>query len=824
MKDSHQLFPLNKEGAAPFVVFSGGEWWWPEGVVPEPDQFADFAADVDIPVLPVTAWMALTCGTWYSLWVNEKLLSHGPPRETAPWQYYDTVDISFALCTGMNRIRIRAYHLGVNTQFHQACLAGLMVAGEIACKGWRIDLSNRKCWRAAKSPAFLSSAPRLLGCLGFGEHVNMLENTDSWLQSPSDPQWHTPAVVAAHPLCGREKLIPSDLPAFSGIVKEAVSVGETCGWQVWDFGVEVFGFLELEIEAVQSSTCTLLHGESLTRSGLPDYQFCGGDFREILEMPAGIRCWKAFEKRALRYLALPSGFFVHRLAIRQSHWPLTETWRNIPGVADMPDRDLWIVAAAARTVVLCCDDLLNDCPRRERSQYADPADYMEAMPLLFGTLDPIRRWLRQYLRGAGADGVLRMCYPSPPDKPAIPDFSIAFADNLLRYFKLSGDIDTVRSCYLSALAGLSAFDCYADSNGLLAEVPGWIFLCNSFELAKHPRSAALNALWSHGWRALGELARLLGNPEAELYLSRADQLRTSWRNTFWRNGRILDCDISLEHESFTWWNYHFDADRGYFADDVPSPDSFVIKFPILGVAHRLSIAAPGRIRIWCAGELLFDETNRRPWTHSHPFHPWHVSLPPQADQLLIEVGHNSIDWEIYVAFDEGHPGEAMVGEVANGWQDDGETALARQALRPAEFRPWSAPIHNQITAGYCASMLEPHEASNLLRQCLSEEYFVPWLKRTTPIVSVTTSDREKIVNRVVPCNTPHSLSYFCRALAAHGMEREAQELCRRFFGAMIDAGASTLWEEFAPRSSLCHAWGAFCVLYLLPRPDTFTLP
>lgn len=819
-KAPHKCGTTNKDAARPFAVPpSGGEWWWPKGLIPEPDQFADFAADVVLPEQPSTAWMSLTCGSWYSLWVNGVLVSHGPPREVPPWQYYDTVDLAATLQAGINRIRIRAYHLGVDTQFHAACMAGLMLAGEIAGADWCIDPGNRKYWHAAKSPAFLPGSPRLLGCLGFGEHADLTEDTDEWLHRPVDRSWRESAVVAHHPLPGRENLIPSDLPALSGQVREAVFAGETSGWEVWDFGGEVFGFLELLIEADQPATCTLLHGESLTRSGLPDHEFCGGDFREVLDLPAGVRCWKAFEKRALRYLALPSGFRVHRLAIRESHWPLKETWRDFPGVEQLPVRDKAILAAAARTVILCCDDLLNDCPRRERSQYADPADYMESMPLLYGTLEPIRRWLRQYLRGAGPDGVLRMCYPSPPDKPVIPDFSIAFAANLLRYYRLSGDIDTVSECFPSAHAGLSVFEQYSDAVGLLADVPGWIFLCNSFELAKHPRSAALNALWSDGWQALGELSLVLGDSRAENFMAKADGLRAAWRSLFLRDGRILDCDISLDHERRSWWNYHFEADRGCFLDDPPYPDSFVIRFPVPRLARALTIAAAGRVRVWCDGVLLLDETNRKAWTHPHPFDPWERRLPSCPVELLIEVFHNPIDWEVYIAFDNGHPGPAMVGEVSKDCLDDA-ASLASMTVRPAKFRPWTAPLHNQITAGYCAGMLEPDEAAGVLRQCLREEYHVPWLKRTTPLICTATEDRELIANRAVLCNTPHSLSYFCRALSTYGMRNEAKGICRKLFGAMIDAGASTLWEEFAPRSSLCHAWGAFCVPHLLPHKNS----
>lgn len=337
------------------IDFSGAKWWWPNGVVPNIDEFADFATDITMPNTAKQAWIAVTCGSWYSLWVNGELISHGPPREVSPWQYFDTVDLTPVIKPRTNRIRIRAYHLGVDTQFHAACMAGLMLVGEIRAEGLLINLGEASIWRAAKSPAYLPGGPRLHACLGFGEHANLTENTDDWLSRKIDSSWKKPAVVGTHPLAGRENLIPSDLPPLSGRILEAAISRQLSTWNVWDFGGEVFGYLDLKVESDQAATCTLLHGDSLTSAGLPDYNFSDGDFREILELPSGVRRWKAFEKRALRYIALPSCIRVHRIAIRESSWPLKEVWGDLPGLKNLSLRDKSIIKAAARTVVLCCD-------------------------------------------------------------------------------------------------------------------------------------------------------------------------------------------------------------------------------------------------------------------------------------------------------------------------------------------------------------------------------------------------------------------------------------------------------------------------------------
>ncbi len=223
--------------------------------------------------------------------------------------------------------------------------------------GWRSDLGARFAWRAALSPGFLVDAPRLHPCIGFGEHVILADTPSDLLLRNQD--WKAPACVAKHPLLGRGNLLPSDLPRFTGKKFAARHRGVHEGWQIWDFGGEVFGFLNLDVETDEAGTCTLLHGESLARNGLPDFSFSGGDFRDILELPVGRRCWESFEKRALRYLAMPDRFCVRGLSVRESHRPLVEIWRASPTVEKLNAVDRAIIEAAARTVTLCCDDLLN---------------------------------------------------------------------------------------------------------------------------------------------------------------------------------------------------------------------------------------------------------------------------------------------------------------------------------------------------------------------------------------------------------------------------------------------------------------------------------
>jgi len=782
-----------------------------------PDQYADFACDLNLQERPEHAWIALTCGSWVSLWVNGDRVSMGPPREVAPWQYYDVVNLAEHLRPGVNRLRMRCYHFGVRNQFHEPCLAGVMIQGVVETSAGTVRLNDPRLWRSGAAEGFLPDAPRLNFCIGFGENRDLVIEPDAWLHQAPPSHWSEPAIVASHPLPGREKLISRDLPEMTGAIKRASFLRESGSWQVWDFGEETAGFLRLQIESKEPCVCEVLHGESITRRGLPDFQYHGGDYREILHLPVGLRRWESFDKRALRYVALPSGLDVRELSVREWRWPFIEVWRTTPAAKNLDDKERRIVAAAARTITLCADDLLNDTPRRERSQYNDPSLYMRAIPLLFGTWAPVRRWMNQYRRGAGPDGCLRMCYPSPAGHLVIPDFAIGYVRNIFIYGEASGDWETVRQCYSSAVASLESFKRYEDSNRLLTDVPGWIFLCNSFEVAKHPRSSGLNALYAEAWRLLADLAKRFGDERANEFSANHIICRESWRQAFLHDRRILCADSSPEHERHTWWNYHYEADRGFFIDEQSSPPPYALRIRWEGPSRSIRFSAAGSLRIWLNAQRLFDGKFENVWQRPYPFHPIALELPNSSgnDELVFEVGYNKVDWEILFEVDRGRPIGCEVIELpATGFSIE---EIVKRPGRPAELRPWFSPQHSQISAGYAIAcgMLEPAEAVPILRSCVREHYYVPWMKRTTPLIAEPTTDADLIRNRATLCNTPQSLYFFCEALRKNGMPQEARKLCRRIFGIMLDNGATTLWEEFAPRSSLCHAWSAVCVEHLL---------
>ncbi|WP_062177065.1 alpha-L-rhamnosidase-related protein [Dysgonomonas macrotermitis] len=81
--------------------------------------------------------------------------------------------------------------------------------------------------------------------------------------------------------------------------------------------------------------------------------------------------------------------------------------------------------------------------------------------------------------------------------------------------------------------------------------------------------------------------------------------------------------------------------------------------------------------------------------------------------------------------------------------------------------------------------------------------------------------------------TPYAYHYLIEAMVACGMNEEAKEYMRSYWGAMVKKGADTFWEQwdpeneflspynFFPVNSYCHAWSCTPVYFIHKYPEVF---
>ena len=306
---------------------------------------------------------------------------------------------------------------------------------------------------------------------------------------------------------------------------------------------------------------------------------------------------------------------------------------------------------------LCTEDLIIDGPSRERAQYADPYVLIKSMQRLFKDLRPVRRWLRQWARGADHAGVLPTCYPSGDSSDSIPDFQAAYILSVLEYVKISGDIETALVCLPVIEKTLEAFQKHTRDDGLLVDVPGWVFIDNTFQLPRRLGSSGLNAMYAGAIRACAELLTLVGQgTDAEKYREHFISLRHAFRAAYVdENGVRAVLEESAEKEEphqWQWWNHHA---YGAGVPQRQTGGSMWVRADVSSLSggdYHLAVAHFQGCRVFVNGACVYADSQHGSWARPPLDEPRTIQTECSGvAQVLIEYAHSAIDWEIYIAAD-----------------------------------------------------------------------------------------------------------------------------------------------------------------------------
>ena len=231
-----------------------------------------------------------------------------------------------------------------------------------------------------------------------------------------------------------------------------------------------------------------------------------------------------------------------------------------------------IVDAARATFAQNAVDLLTDCPSRERAGWLCDAFFTGRAEALFtGRNDAERAFLENYALAPAfpslPDGMLPMCYPADhPNGSYIPNWTLWWLLELDAYRARTGDEATVVASRPKIEPLLAWFDRHTGPEGLLEDLPGWVFVewsaCND---ADHLRGVNFptNFLWA---AALEAAARLLGRPDlaARGAAVRDAAARLAWNGEWFSDNAVRDAAGTLRRtglvtETGQYYAFYFGA-------------------------------------------------------------------------------------------------------------------------------------------------------------------------------------------------------------------------------------------------------------------------
>ncbi len=210
-------------------------------------------------------------------------------------------------------------------------------------------------------------------------------------------------------------------------------------------------------------------------------------------------------------------------------------------------------AVACRTLHNCMQRVFEDGPKRDRRLWLGDLR-LQALASYESYKNPemVKGCLYLFAALPRKDGLLSAAIFLEPEPEAddtyLPDYSMLFVPALLDYYRFSGDMETLRELWPTALRQLEIARSRLQ-NGVFPDCDrlGWCFIDWSLELNKQ---AALMGVYLYSLKAAQKIAELLGD-------GRLLELRNCWsagaeaaRTQFWEKDRA--CFVSGPERQVSW--------------------------------------------------------------------------------------------------------------------------------------------------------------------------------------------------------------------------------------------------------------------------------
>ena len=481
--------------------------------------------------------LAITADDYYKLYLNGELIGVGPAQAYVDRYPVNHYELSALARPGENVLAVHVFYMGAITRAWQSGDERQGLWFRLRCGGGEPLESDRGC------RVFYPTAWRDRGLLGLDtqyiEEVWGDQIPENWAEPDFDDSTWSFAVENPG---DDHVLVDSITPPVSLRLDRPARI-ERRG-DVWfaDMGAEVVGTVRLAARAAGGGVLELRLGEELLDDGSVRWNMrCNCDYRLWWHLSGRERdVTDFFDYMAFRYIEVldPEGRVdPESVCVVARNYPMPEDRGHfrcdLPLVGDIFD-------ICRRGVQLGAQEAFLDCPSREKGQYlGDGTVTAHAHLLLTGDPRMYKKMLWDFAASARVCPGLMAVAPGNLMQE-IADYSCQYPEQLLTYYSLTGDLDTVRAL-MPVVDGIEDyFDSYRTESGLIADVfdkwnlvdwPPNLRDGYDFELSRPVKSGihnVMNAFYYGLKRDADRLRALLGLPQR----GGAEAVRQAYIQTF----------------------------------------------------------------------------------------------------------------------------------------------------------------------------------------------------------------------------------------------------------------------------------------------------
>lgn len=167
-----------------------GQWIWLDSGAFCENERACFTRTFELSAVPGQALLRISADTRYVAYLNGEEISRGPVRSVREHWFYDEIDVSSNLRTGINLLAVSVWSHGWSTYQTIASLGGLCF--ELSADGETLIRSDETV-RCHRDEGHQSFRPKRNVNLGFTDSYDARRFSQSWIENPAASSAWAPA-------------------------------------------------------------------------------------------------------------------------------------------------------------------------------------------------------------------------------------------------------------------------------------------------------------------------------------------------------------------------------------------------------------------------------------------------------------------------------------------------------------------------------------------------------------------------------------------------------------------------------------------------------
>jgi alpha-L-rhamnosidase len=169
---------------------------WPDQENEDRNLLVFFRQSFTLGNTPEKAELNVYADSRYILYANGTAIQYGPVRAFVNNPVYDTYDLTNYLQPGENVIAVKVRSNGTNTYQLSLSKGGFIAWGEIVAGQQRVSLTTPGNWKALRSKAYETDAPKMSFAAGPIEIHDASKDPLNWNQPGfDDTSWTTPVIL-----------------------------------------------------------------------------------------------------------------------------------------------------------------------------------------------------------------------------------------------------------------------------------------------------------------------------------------------------------------------------------------------------------------------------------------------------------------------------------------------------------------------------------------------------------------------------------------------------------------------------------------------------